>query len=36
VTATSDSGYAGCSLGYKTGKFDCSGPGKPANANAYA
>jgi hypothetical protein len=36
VTAKSNSGYPGGSFGYKTGKFDCSGPGKPANAYAYA
>ncbi|MFI6319236.1 hypothetical protein ACIBG8_17030 [Nonomuraea sp. NPDC050556] len=36
VDAKSHSGYAGGSFGYKTGKFDCSAPGKPANAYAYA
>ncbi|WP_219466065.1 hypothetical protein [Nonomuraea rhizosphaerae] len=36
VNAKSHSGYAGGSFGYKTGKFDCSAPGKPANAYAYA
>ncbi|MEU7862652.1 hypothetical protein [Nonomuraea sp. NPDC049141] len=34
VTATSNSGHAGGSFGCKTGTFDCSGPGKPANAYA--
>lgn len=36
VTASSHAGYAGGSFGKKTGKFDCSAPGKPANAYAYA
>ncbi|MEV1239474.1 hypothetical protein [Nonomuraea sp. NPDC049750] len=36
MTAKSNSGYAGGSFGYQAGKFDCSDPGKPANAYAYA
>ncbi|WP_084963447.1 hypothetical protein [Thermoactinospora rubra] len=36
VTAKSHTGHPGASFGYKTGKFDCSAPGKPANAYAYA
>lgn len=36
TTAKSNSGYPGGSFGYKTGKFDCSAAGKPANAYAYA
>jgi hypothetical protein len=36
VSAKSNGGYPGGSFGYLTGKFDCSGKGKPANAYAYA
>ncbi|MFE3450106.1 hypothetical protein ACFXJ8_14340 [Nonomuraea sp. NPDC059194] len=36
VNATGHSGHAGGSFGFKTGKFDCSAPGKAPNAYAYA
>ncbi|MFK4036860.1 hypothetical protein ACI2LC_13795 [Nonomuraea wenchangensis] len=36
VTATRNGGYAGGSFGKRTGKVDCSIPGKPGNAYARA
>ncbi|WP_433258033.1 hypothetical protein ACQPYK_22235 [Streptosporangium sp. CA-135522] len=36
VNASAHSGYAAGSWGKETGKFDCSAPGKPANAYAQA
>ncbi|WP_204043183.1 hypothetical protein [Acrocarpospora phusangensis] len=36
LNASAHPGFAGGSFGRKTGLFDCSGPGKPANAYAQA
>ncbi|MFI6479974.1 hypothetical protein ACIBH1_18715 [Nonomuraea sp. NPDC050663] len=36
VTAKRNAGFGGGSFGYRTGKLECSSPGKPYNGYAYA